>query len=219
MTVVGNVDVLWRLKALHHISTGLVQLHTNDIVHQDVKPSNILVFDRSLSKLADVGRSACAGQAPPHDKAKFPGDWAYAPPDVLYRFALTNVTLRRLSFDAYLLGSMVVYFFTGQAMTPLLLSQLTPAFADWKAYAGTAEDIKLHLQDAFADAMETFKTHVPREFRTELGQVAQQLCEPDPENRGHPGERRGTPSQFSLERYRTKFNLLLHRAETGLFKS
>ena len=43
MKVVDKLDVHWRLKTLHHISTGLNQLHRNDIFHQDIKPSNILV--------------------------------------------------------------------------------------------------------------------------------------------------------------------------------
>jgi serine/threonine protein kinase len=35
----------WKLRALHHIATGLRQLHGADVVHQDLKPSNILIFD------------------------------------------------------------------------------------------------------------------------------------------------------------------------------
>jgi serine/threonine protein kinase len=135
MKVVDKLDVIWRVKTLHHIATGLNQLHTNDIFHQDIKPSNILVFTRDLSKIADVGRSACPGQSPPHFLSLFAGDWTYAPPDVLYQFALPDPTMRALSFDAYLLGSMVVYFFTSHATTPLLLSELHPTYADWKHYA------------------------------------------------------------------------------------
>jgi serine/threonine protein kinase len=219
MNAVGNLDVLWRLKTLHHIATGLVQLHTNGIIHQDLKPSNVLVFNGILSKLADFGRAACTGQAPPHHHTPFPGDLAYAPPDILYNFPLDDQQQRRLSFDAYLLGSMVVYFFTTQAMTPLLLSQLPPALADWEHFGGSTGDIKLYLQDAFTRVMETFSTHVPNDIRKELVTVAQQLCEPDPARRGHPGERRGTPSQFSLIRYRTLFDMLLYRAQRGLFRA
>jgi eukaryotic-like serine/threonine-protein kinase len=218
MKVVGKLDVLWRLKALHHIATGLHQLHTNDIVHQDIKPSNILVFKGDLSKIADVGRSACRGQIPPHFSSLFAGDWTYAPPDVLYQFALPDQIMRPLSFDAYLLGSMVVYFFTSHAMTPLLLSELHPAYADWEHYAGSTDDIKLHLQDAFGRAMDAFARHVPECLRTPLVSIVRHLCEPDPTRRGHPDERPGTLNQFSLQRYRTTFDLLLKRAEAGLIR-
>ncbi len=216
MKVVDKLDVHWRLKTLHHISTGLNQLHSNDIFHQDIKPSNILVFTHHLSKIADVGRSACPGQSPPHLSSLFAGDWTYAPPDVLYKFALQDQTMRALSFDAYLLGSMVVYFFTSQAMTPLLLSKLHPTYADWQHYAGGTDDIKVHLQDAFGRVIDEFERHVPECLRADLVSIVRQLCEPDPMHRGHPSERRGTLNQFSLQRYRTKFDLLLKRSEAGL---
>ena len=62
MSLIGRVDVAWRLRSLHDIATGLEQLHRNGIFHQDVKPSNVLVFERVHSKLADFGRSACEGR-------------------------------------------------------------------------------------------------------------------------------------------------------------
>jgi serine/threonine protein kinase len=189
MNAIASVDTLWRLKTLHHIATGLIQLHSNEIVHQDLKPSNVLIFAGTLSKLADFGRSACSGQTPPHSASSFPGDWAYAPPDVLYRFPLGDVRLRSLSFDAYLLGSMVVYLFTGQATTPLLLSELPIPFSEWASYAGTVDDIKLHFEDAFGRLLETFAAHVPKPLRQDLVEVVQNLCEPDPTRRGHPRER------------------------------
>ncbi len=217
LSAATNIDLLWRLKTLHHIATGLEQLHSNDIIHQDLKPSNILVFNGTLAKLADFGRAACSGQTPPHDSLSFPGDLTYAPPDILYKFSLSDQTLRRLSFDAYLLGSMVVYLFTGQACTPLLISNLPSQYANWRSYGGTINDIKLHIQDSFTRVIETVTSHVPVEFRKELLNAVRELCEPDPMRRGHPGERRGTASQFSLARYRTLFNLLAYRAESSLF--
>jgi serine/threonine protein kinase len=218
MKLIGRLDVLWRLKSLHHIATGLNQLHANDIVHQDIKPSNVLIFGSGNSKLADVGRSACQGQTPPHHSAVFPGDWTYAPPDVLYRFPLPDHLLRALSFDAYLLGSMVVYFFTGSAITPLLLAELGPLYSDWQRYAGSTDDIKLHLDDAFARVLGVFAQHTPADLRSELVGVVTQLCEPDPSRRGHPAEHQGAATQFSLQRYRTKFDLLLKRAEATMFR-
>jgi serine/threonine protein kinase len=149
MSIIDKLDILWRFKSLHDISIGLEQLHRNDIIHQDLKPSNVLVFDNAASTLADFGRAACAGQRPPHASIVFAGDLAYAPPDVLYRFPLTEDRLRQLSFDAYLLGSMVVFFFTGQGATPLILNELSPIYADWRHYSGSVDDAKLHLRDAF----------------------------------------------------------------------
>lgn len=58
-------DLAWSLRALHHVATGLNQLHTNGIAHQDLKPSNVLVFENKVAKLADLGRAAYQGHTPP----------------------------------------------------------------------------------------------------------------------------------------------------------
>src|SRR5437016_4919145 len=39
----ARFDTAWVLRTLHHIATGLQQLHGQDIAHQDLKPSNVLV--------------------------------------------------------------------------------------------------------------------------------------------------------------------------------
>src|SRR5438045_2475021 len=43
-------DVAWALRSLHHIATGLRQMHINDMANQDLKPSNVLVFRQNSSK-------------------------------------------------------------------------------------------------------------------------------------------------------------------------
>jgi eukaryotic-like serine/threonine-protein kinase len=216
MSLIDKLDVLWRFKSLHDIATGLEQLHWNDIVHQDLKPSNVLVFNNDSTKLADFGRSACDGQKPPHASCIFAGDLSYAPPDVLYRFTLPSEKLRQLSFDAYLLGSMVVFFFAGQGTTPLILNEMPPLYADWQHYGGTSDDAKLHLRDAFSRFLLKLEKDFAPAFKSELVRIVKELCEPDPTRRGHPKERRDTAAQFSLKRYVTRFDLLLKRAELGL---
>ena len=40
------------------VATGLFQLHSNDIAHQDLEQSNVLHFnEQTLNKLADLGRA------------------------------------------------------------------------------------------------------------------------------------------------------------------
>lgn len=50
-------NVRWWFKVLHHAAIGLDQLHKNNIVHQDLKPSNILIFGHEEAKLSDLGRA------------------------------------------------------------------------------------------------------------------------------------------------------------------
>jgi serine/threonine protein kinase len=44
-------------KYTEQILTGLVYLHSNNVVHMDIKGANILVDDRGTIKLADFGAS------------------------------------------------------------------------------------------------------------------------------------------------------------------
>ena len=47
----------WRLRVFHGICVGIRQLHSRDVVHQDLKPENVLIFNKDVSKIADLGRS------------------------------------------------------------------------------------------------------------------------------------------------------------------
>ena len=58
---VGNrFELAFCLRTLHHCATGIQQLHGLTIAHQDLKPSNVLVFDDMDCRVADLGRSSLA---------------------------------------------------------------------------------------------------------------------------------------------------------------
>ena len=50
-------DKAWALRTMHQATAALQQLHSVEIAHQDLKPSNVLIFDDDYSKLADLGRA------------------------------------------------------------------------------------------------------------------------------------------------------------------
>ena len=75
-----QIDIAWKLKSLHDVATGLKQLHGIGISHQDVKPSNVLIFGKIESKIGDLGRSLCHDLEAPHSGYDFTGDTRYAPP-------------------------------------------------------------------------------------------------------------------------------------------
>jgi serine/threonine protein kinase len=213
MEAAEEFDLAWRFSSLHHIATGLKQLHGERIAHQDVKPSNVLLFQRD-AKLADLGRAACHGMNPPHEPFRIAGDPSYAPPELLYGFLSPEWSIRRLGCDAYLLGSMVVWFFTGLSSTGLLINQLAEEHRPYK-WQGTYEDVLPYVRNAFTYVLTTFDAHIPLVLSSELTSLVIELCEPDPLRRGHPKER--TDSQFSLERYITRFDLLAKRARYSRF--
>jgi serine/threonine protein kinase len=106
-------ELAWKLRALHHITTGLKQLHGSDVVHQDLKPSNVVVFDsgsdNQTSKLADLGRASRSNAHCPFDELPWAGDVNYAPPEVFYSFYEVDWHKRRIASDMYLLGSLVSF--------------------------------------------------------------------------------------------------------------
>jgi serine/threonine protein kinase len=65
-------DSLWCMKALKDACLGLMQLHRETIAHQDTKPSNVLIFDRGPSKIADFGRASRLGHPTLHDGFAIP---------------------------------------------------------------------------------------------------------------------------------------------------
>jgi len=217
MDAVARFDVAWRLRALHNIATGLRQLHGEGIAHQDLKPSNVLVFHNKSSKLADLGRSVVKNKPSPFEGLEIAGDLSYAPPELLYHHISSDWSRRRLGCDAYLLGSMVVFFFTGLSMTSLWMSELHPAHCP-QSWSGSFGEIMPYLRDAFGRAVDRFKDHVVEGLRNSLVEVTRELCEPDPTHRGHPRDRSGIGNQYSLERYISRFELLAKKAEYGWFK-
>jgi eukaryotic-like serine/threonine-protein kinase len=217
----SRFDLAWSLRSLHHVATGLKQLHSARIAHQDLKPSNVLVFDGNVSKIGDMGRSAYQGHTAPHDEYVRPGDINYAAPESLYDFTDPDWTRRRFGYDLYHLGSMVVFFFTGLSMTHLLLMHLQPAHrprALAGSWAGSFDEVLPYLRRAFGLAVDKFRSEVFTvcpQFCDDLANLVTYLCDPDPSRRGHPMNRRvGNP--FAMERFVEHFNLLARRAELEL---
>lgn len=218
LDITGRYDISWVMTTLRQIGVGLKQLHSIGIAHQDLKPSNVLVFQGSRqSKLGDLGHSACSEVASPRDDNPVTGDPVYAPLEQCYRYVDPDWNRRRRGCDAYLLGSMVVYFFTGVSMTTLLAKHLHKDFWPQNWTHGFAEVLP-YLREAFAAALQEFKESVPNaQLADKLVGAVRQLCEPDPKYRGHPLERKGEGNSFSLERYISLFDLLAHRARVGRF--
>jgi serine/threonine protein kinase len=217
LDLANQLDIALILRSLHHVATGLKQLHGADIAHQDLKPSNVVVFDGTISKLADLGRAAYKGHTPPHEILNIPGDEDYAPPELLYGYVDPDWTKRRFGADAYHLGSLTVFFFTRVNMTVNILQRLHPAHLP-RNWSGTFDEVLPYVRDAYGYALNDFSSAlqtISKSLRDPLTEIISQLCDPDPRHRGHPKIRKaGNP--FFLERYVERFNLLASRAERGM---
>lgn len=208
-------DLRWALRSLHHVATGLHQLHAEQIAHQDLKPSNVMMFKGGKdAKLGDLGRASTFEKAGHYDDWEIPGDRRYAPPELFYGALPTDWVARRLGSDAYQLGSMIAFLFTGLSMTALWLKELPPE--QWPGrWQGTFAEVLPYVQDAFDRAARQVEAQIPQDVRSALGTMLRRLCDPDPAQRGHPRTRaakHGNP--VSIERFMTELDLLARRAES-----
>lgn len=211
-----SFDLAFVLRTLHHVATGLEQLHRVKIAHQDLKPSNVLVFaNEGARKIGDLGRAWSEEHKAPHDDYDCAGDAGYAPPELLYKDVSADVRTRRFGCDAYHLGSLIVYMFARTHMTSLFLQHIywahRPGF--WQ---GSYADVLPYVHTAFADGLREFEQQVHESCRADIVEMVTQLCQPDPCKRGHPQNGMSPPSQFGLERYISRLDLLAYYAETSL---
>lgn len=214
-----QLDFIWRLKSLHSIAVGLKQLHNIDVSHQDLKPSNILVFQEE-SKIGDIGRSVCKNLSGPYDNFVFTGDWSYAPPEIMYGEYEKDWNKRMFATDCYALGSILVFYFTGVTMSALILNNIQSQFS-WENWKGTFKEIEPYLIDAFELALNDFENSIKDEFLCkELCSIVKMLCFPIPSKRGHPANiRLVNGNQFNLERFITKFDVLYRQMRFRLIKT
>jgi len=215
MEQAASLNAAWVFRCLQHISNGIGQLHQANIAHQDVKPSNVLVYSKLTSKIGDLGRAVLKGVDGPHDGRRIPGAQSYAPPELLYSEIPTEWAARRFGCDLYLLGSMVVFLFAKTTMTALLFAEL-PAQFHYQSYRGFFRDVLPHLRDAMDQGMARFSLSVPAPYTDQVLRIVRELCDPDPLRRGHPRNvimKNG--SQYSVERYVSEFNLLASRAASA----
>lgn len=211
------LDAAVRLRAIHNLATGIRQLHALRIAHQDVKPSNTLVFSPDefgtrSTKVGDLGRATAPGRPMSHDQLSVAGDRTYAPPEALYGEVPSDFGPRRLACDLYQLGSMVSFIFTGSAFNALLKLELHPIYY-WGEWRGSYREVMPYVRDAFGRASQRVAAEAPPEVSDRVLRLVRMLCEPDPYRRGHPRSVKQPGNQYALERIVTELDLLVRGAE------
>ena len=212
-------EMVWALRIMHQATAALRQLHSVEIAHQDMKPSNVLIFKTHHSKLSDLGRASDRHSTSPHDELDCAGDQTYAPPELLYGYVPQDWSVRRLGCDMYLLGSLFVFFCTGVSMTHLLLKRLGKEHS-YRKWGGTYSEILPYLQHVFAEIIRELREKIQTGLADEVAELVKQLCNPDPHLRGHPKNIsiRYRSNRYSLERYVSIFDRLAKKAEWSLMK-
>jgi serine/threonine protein kinase len=139
LAVSSQLDAAWKLKSLHSVAVGLQQLHRIDVSHQDLKPSNVLLFDDE-SKIGDLGRSTCLAIRSALANVPFAGDHTYAPPEILYGLVEPDWRMRSFACDSYLFGSLIMFYFAGLTATALIRKNL-PDSVSWEHHRGAYADV------------------------------------------------------------------------------
>lgn len=212
LTTSGFKDNYWKLSVLHQSATALVQLHSVEIAHQDLKPSNILSFERHRKfKLADLGRCNSKRIIAPTDGADIPGDPSYSPPEYQYGARPVSYIDQRLGNDAYLLGNLIAFLFADGAGALVATLSFLPNEYWPDQWEGDFADALPFLITAHTQASISLKKRFPQEIREELADAYFYLCHPNPALRGHPVARRQVGRPLGLDRYRSIFDRLRHK--------
>lgn len=208
----SSIDIAWKLRSLHNVATGLKQLHSLEISHQDLKPSNVFVFENKISKVGDLGRALCETLSSPHSELNFAGDFGYAPPEVFHKFVLPDWKARVYAIDVYLLGSMACFYLTGQNMTALLSSMMDSRTVNILSL--DFENALPYWTVAFDEALEVVTNHsIEIPDQSKFLELIRMLCDPDPRKRGHLKNILNSGNQYNLERIVSLLDILATKAE------
>jgi eukaryotic-like serine/threonine-protein kinase len=211
-----DADVAWKLRAAHQLAVAMNQLHSSNIIHQDLKASNALVFLSEGCKIGDLGSACVLGDG--YNQSDRVGTKNYAPPEVWYGAPLDVSALR--SGDLFLLGSVFVYMLTQLPMRVLLMERHLPKAQQpppGGLWAGTYDAVLPYLQHAMGLALEEIYAHLPTvsdrayDYRSELIEVIRALCNPNFRGRGF--RQRDGAVTLSLEQGISKLNRLARLTE------
>jgi serine/threonine protein kinase len=214
MAKVQTFDLAWCLRSLHNSAIGMMQLHSKGITHQDLKPSNILTFGDGQFKIADLGRASEVGGNSPYDDHKIAGDLSYAPLELTFDLNCEDFERRRRA-DIYLLGSLIFFHFSGLSANQSLRFKLREHGHNLSA--NFYENMP-YLEHAFSESLEALRIDVCKtagKLSDEIIQIARELCDPNPDARGHKRFDTSLTSRYDLQRYVSKLDRLATKAAIG----
>jgi serine/threonine protein kinase len=187
------------------------------IAHQDLKPSNVLMFDGTEddlleTKIADLGRASRDGVSAVHDVSNVAGAYAYSPPELLYGQVAIDFYERRQSCDLYQMGCLIAFVLAATSVNDEWNSLLSPGQV-WRVWGGTYADIYPTIRRAMDDVFDLVESRLDGSIRDEVGRLVRDLCDPDPRTRGSRLRAASRNPRLVLTRLVTRLDVLEKRAE------
>ena len=218
VSTTDSADHAPMLRLAHQAAVGVSQLHGIGSAHQDLKPSNFLVWDGPAleGKLGDLGCAYLRGRPAPQDDDRVAGDPGYAAPEQLYAtdYELPSAH-QRIAADMFMFGGLICFLLTSVPYNGLLRMNLDPTFG-WNKWQGSFSEALPALVDAHGMATCRLGEVLDEVVGNDVAEVVWQLCHPDPTVRGDPRARRLGHNPFALDRYVSRLNLIHRRASFGV---
>jgi serine/threonine protein kinase len=202
----------WPLRIFHEVCVGLKQLHSINIIHQDLKPSNVLVATGTSAKIADLGRATVSGTAAMFSGPNHWGDTDYMPLEFHYNHFESDSTIRQKAADFYMLGGVFAFLVSKVNIFSLILTKLPSAYHPMNWTGGFAAALPA-LHTATYDAVSDIVKDVPDAIRADIREMLLFLCHPEPLERGHPKTViQASGDQYSMERIVTMADHVANKA-------
>lgn len=179
-------DFSVKFSYLKDVALGLAQLHAEKVSHQDLKPSNVMVFEGVGAKVGDLGRASVQGSAGVYDGWVIAGDHGYAPPEQLYGLTLTEWVDRRERCDLYQFGSLISFLMFGVTVNNIINDRLPVELSPrrWGGGQSTYAQALPYLQKAFYEGLEEYRLSLPSWVGSRIVDLIDQCSNPDYNKRG-----------------------------------
>lgn len=177
-------DIAWRLRIFHGVCVAMQQLHTARIAHQDLKPSNVLVFDQTKAKVGDLGHATMEDNPSLYQIDPHVGDQNYWPIELIYEDGTpTNWLQRRLGADFFMMGCVLTFLVTNSSLLTLIFERLDKKF--WpRKWGGSYQEVVPHLTSALELVLGEIKAGLPPQIGPEMIDFIYHFSNPDPSKRG-----------------------------------
>lgn len=222
-----SASCAWNLFVLSDITLAASQLHKHGIAHHDLKPSNVIAVKppsavasiaeqgdqgRQHVKVGDLGRVLRRNASSPYNQLPYAGDPQYQPIEIHYGHFLPDWVDAREAADAYMIGSLAFFLFTGVSIQTLLHHFIPPTHYPRTWRGAYDSDLIAVLDHGHARALhEHLLPKLPAQMAGEVLSIVKSLTRADPKLRGHDKARRSLGRPVGMDRIHQQLNLLAKR--------